>query len=41
MSDEEAQEFAEKVREAILKDGKPRSTIWDLVCSCPNVVVQY
>ncbi len=41
MSEEEAQEFAATVREAILKDGKLRSTIRDLVCSCPNEVVQY
>ena len=40
MSEEEAHELAAKIREAILKDGQLRSTIWDLVCCCPNIVTQ-
>ena len=40
MTKEEAQESASKVREAVLKDGKLRSAIWDLVCCCPNIVTQ-
>ena len=40
MEGTETTEFAARVREAILEDGKLRSTILDLVCSCPNVVTQ-
>ena len=40
MKETETTELAARIREAILKDGKLRSTILDLVCSCPNVVTQ-
>ena len=40
MEGTEATEFGAKVREAILEDGRLRSAILDLVCSCPNVVTQ-
>jgi hypothetical protein len=36
----ETAELAATIREAIIKDGRLRSTIPDLVCSCPNVVTQ-
>lgn len=40
MKQTETTEFAAKIRQAILKDGKLRSAILDLVCSSPNVVTQ-
>ena len=40
MKEIEVGEFAARIREAILKDGRLRSTILDLVCSCPNAVTQ-
>jgi len=33
-------EFASKVLDAIQKDGRVRTAILDLVCSCPNVVTE-
>ena len=34
-------ESANKVLEAIRRDGKVQSATLDLVCACPNVVTEY
>ena len=40
MEQTETTEFAARIREAILEDGKLQSTILDLVCSCASVLTQ-
>ena len=40
MEGTETTDFAARIREAILTDGRLRSTILDLVCSCPDVETQ-
>ncbi len=40
MEEMEEREFAGRVLQAIREDGKVRTAILDLVCTCPNVVTQ-
>ena len=41
MSEQEKQALAEAIVELIRKNGKVRSAIFDAVCQCPNLVVEY
>ena len=41
MSEQEKQILADAIAELIRKNGKVRSAIFDAVCQCPNLVVEY
>ena len=38
---DEKEEFAKKLVEMLRTNGAVRSAVFELVCSCPNVVVEY
>ena len=38
---DEKEELAKRLIELLRTDGAVRSAVFDLVCSCPNLVVQY
>ena len=38
---DEMDEFGKKLVEMLRTNGAVRSAVFDLVCSCPNVVVEY
>ena len=37
----EKEEFGKKLIEMLRTNGAVRSVVFDLVCSCPNLVVEY
>ena len=41
MTEQEKAELAKAVVDLIRRNGEIRSALFDLVCSCPNVVTQY
>ena len=41
MSEQDKEELARAIVELIRTNPKVRFALWDSVCSCPNVVVEY
>lgn len=41
MTDEEKEQLAEAMAELLLTNGKVISALFEAVCHCPNLVVQY
>ena len=41
MGEQEKQALAEALAEMIRTNGKVRSALYDVVCQCPNLVVEY
>jgi len=41
MSEKEKAALAKAVAELIRQDGEVRSALYEAVCSCPNLAVQY
>ena len=41
MSEEEKEQLADALVDLFRKNGKVQSAVFDLVCSCPNLIVEY
>lgn len=41
MSEQEKEQLAEAIVELLRTNGQVRSAVFDLVCSCPNIMVEY
>ena len=41
MTEQDKQDLAKAIVELIRTDGQIRSAVIDLVCSCPNIMVEY
>ena len=41
MSEEDKAELAGAIVELLRTNGQVRSAVFDLVCSCPNIMVEY
>ena len=41
MSEQEKEQLAKAIVELLRTNGQVRSAVFDLVCSCPNVMVEY